>query len=73
MQRRLLSGLGTAEQAERSEDRTVAKASTSKKPISLHPLSFKEAITSLLEIVPPKELETEDDRSSGNRKESPQA
>jgi len=49
----------------------MAKASTSKKPISLYPLSFKEAITSLLKVVPPTELR--DELPNGKATELPQA
>ncbi len=50
----------------------MPKASTGKKPISLYPLSFKEAITALLKVEPPKDLKTEDESSSGDRRVSTQ-
>jgi len=49
----------------------MARASTSKKPISLYPLSFKEAITSLLKVAPP--TEPRDELPTGKAAELPQA
>lgn len=49
----------------------MARASTSKKPISLYPLSFKEAIASLLKVAPPTEPKNEPPKVNGT--ELPQA
>lgn len=70
MQGRLLSDFGAAK---RGGERTVAKASTRKKPISLYPLSFKEAVAALLKVEPPKDSKTADERSIDDRMEFPQA
>jgi hypothetical protein len=49
----------------------VAKPTTRKKPVSLDPLSFKEAVSCLLRVAPPKDARAGDDDAAGEQPGAP--